>query len=454
MCVGILVLFRQVYGYSRILGAVVATGILLRAVAGAALFWVSYLDLPFLSHLHDGDGFWQLAPDARSYFDVAATAVDRGLSSISSTSASPAYTRVLAVWMLLVGVSPASAVLMNLLLYVLVCSGIAAVASRQRVPLHWATVPIVAFTFSPALLVFGTQSLKDTMFVFLILVCGLGWLMFWPPGATHTALWRRGPALGAILVILPATYLMAGIRAYFGLFVCVSSAAMFVVAAWQFRRTNLRRHALGWIAILAALWLCFRVGAGPYYEAYAPGRLWRSTVASAQSPVTNAVTALADPAREGFVQSGGATNTASASDGKLEAFGRGVAVMFVPISLLKSLSVVDFEGGRGMLLLTDADTIFLDILLVLGLISLINGAGLKRNLAPACFLVTLAVVTTALMAYVVTNYGTLFRLRLMMAAPVWLLPVVTTRIRADAAPRHTESPDPGGMPAEKLRVGT
>jgi hypothetical protein len=40
----------------------------------------------------------------------------------------------------------------------------------------------------------------------------------------------------------------------------------------------------------------------------------------------------------------------------------------------------------------------------------------------AVFVFVFAAVTLVTMAYVVTNFGTLFRLRLLVAAPLWLLP--------------------------------
>ena len=137
---------------------------------------------------------------------------------------------------------------------------------------------------------------------------------------------------------------------------------------------------------------------------------------------------IADNARDGFVQTGGATNIVTASDGRVRAFVRGLAVMFVPISLLKLMGVVDFDGGRGLLLLTDVDTLFIDALILLSLAALVvHRATLSRNLGPVTFLLVLSGISTVLMAYVVTNYGTLFRLRLMVTVPLWLLPVVIAR---------------------------
>ena len=444
---GIVALYRQIYAKSVSLGTVVAVGILIRAVLGAGLFWISYLDLPLLNGLHDGDGFWELAPDARGYFTTAERAVEGGLATIPSASPAPTYTRSLAAWMLLVGVSPASAILLNLLSYVLLCRAIVGLGSIYHIGWAQVAIPVVAFTFSPALLIFGTQSLKDSLFVFLVGAVSMGWLIAWEGGATATGQ-GRGRSMGlGFAVVAAATYLIAGIRPYFSLLICISAAVMFVaVAGHRLRREpTAGRYAVWSIAALAVLWICFMVGAGPHYATYSPAspaRYWPSTSAAAPSAPAVAPAALLDRSREAFVQAGGATNIAPATDGRLTAELRGLAVLFVPISILKSLSAVNFPGGRGLLLVTDLDTIFVDLTLCFSLVSVFSRrVELGRNFAPACFLLFLAAITTLLMAYVVTNYGTLFRLRLMLTVPIWMLPVVVPGAAISSLPAATRRND-------------
>ena len=92
----------------------VQVGVLLRLWGGLALFVISYLKLPVLRSLYLGDGFWQdLAPDARSYFWGATIAAEEGFHTVAAWSPSPAFVKVLALWMRMVGTSPASAVLLN-----------------------------------------------------------------------------------------------------------------------------------------------------------------------------------------------------------------------------------------------------------------------------------------------------------------------------------------------------
>ncbi len=102
----------------------------------------------------------------------------------------------------------------------------------------------------------------------------------------------------------------------------------------------------------------------------------------------------------------------------------GLAIVFVPISVLKSLSVVDFPGGRGFLPIADLDTVFQDvaILCLLGLVWTRRHA-IGTRLPFVAFCVMLAGTTAVLLGYVVTNYGTLFRMRPMMAIPLCVLVV-------------------------------
>jgi hypothetical protein len=115
--------------------------------------------------------------------------------------------------------------------------------------------------------------------------------------------------------------------------------------------------------------------------------------------------------------------------------------LFVPISVLKSASFVDFQGGRNLLLVTDVDTVFFDLLIGIGLISVVSSwKRVLRDPATVCFLLCFVGATTLLMAYVVTNYGTLFRLRLIIAAPIWILPMSVSMAGARTPSRAPSAP--------------
>jgi hypothetical protein len=92
--------------------------------------------------------------------------------------------------------------------------------------------------------------------------------------------------------------------------------------------------------------------------------------------------------------------------------------------VLRATGLVSCPGGGRMLLLTDVDTVFLDLSIAACLYFVWRERTRIRDRWPLVALVAaLGVVSALLVGYVVTNYGTLFRLRLMAAVPLWLLPV-------------------------------
>ena len=85
----------------------------------------------------------------------------------------------------------------------------------------------------------------------------------------------------------------------------------------------------------------------------------------------------------------------------------------MPVSVLKALSIVDFAVDAA-LVVTDVDTLFMDATLVV--LDDARAPPVTRGLLPA-FCDDLAAAAGLLMAHIVTNFGTLFRLRLMAVAP-------------------------------------
>src|SRR5262249_3277705 len=117
--------------------------------------------------------------------------------------------------------------------------------------------------------------------------------------------------------------------------------------------------------------------------------------------------------RHGFVRTGGATNVRAADEAqdqstKAEAANAavGASVIQGPISVLKAVGFVAFAGGRGLLAVTDLDTLFIDLTIVALGLMLWRRADADRS--SLCFAIVLALTAGVLMGYVVTNYGTLF----------------------------------------------
>lgn len=101
---------------------------------------------------------------------------------------------------------------------------------------------------------------------------------------------------------------------------------------------------------------------------------------------------------------------------------RGLAVIFVPISLLRAVMDIRFEGGRGLLSIVDFDTVVMD--LVSGFVVVLlwrRRRAIGDRLPLVLFGFTLSLVTALLLGYVVTNLGSLWRLRSLIAVPLWIL---------------------------------
>jgi hypothetical protein len=229
----------------------------------------------------------------------------------------------------------------------------------------------------------------------------------------------------------------------------LSIAAVFAVAALWLWRQPVRAAVQGLMfaaAAVALLWISFAYGAGAYYPYYAAKVEAVLHIAPGVQPV-----AAIDAAREGFVRSGGGTNIvrreAHEGSGTLALLTNravnlavGFAAALIPVTVLKWLSIVDVSGGRGLLIVTDVDTLFVDLTCALVIwFVLRERARLRPGHIYLIYGGMIAAVTTVLMAYVVTNLGTLFRIRLIPATLVWMLPIAAAarqpaeRISVDAA---------------------
>jgi hypothetical protein len=437
----LVVAVRGVTKQSAAAGAIVAGGLLARAVVGVGLFWISYLNLPLFRSLQFGEGFWSLMGDARGYYRYASVAVSEGLNTIPLGASSPFYTKTLAVWMRLVGISPAAGLLLNVCFYVAVC----AVLTRLYKPSGGIErdkpllVALASISFSPVVLIHSTQTLKEDFFLALVVaVClGASALVRALVYARQTDRLRRVAV--PLVVLTAASYAIGGIRGYYAVMVWGALALVLTAFASTLRGRRLAFALAVGSVTLALMWFAYWAGAGPYYRP-SPAELARLTAwipsTSERKPVTpptdalsTAITAL-DNARVGFALSGGATNMTATSgnappssrSARLKLIELGLGVVFVPVSILKELSIVEFAGGRGFLPLADADTVIMDISVMAMLWLLYRRRHCVGNRLPMiAFALTLAIATAVVFGYVVTNFGTLFRMRYLVAAPVWVL---------------------------------
>lgn len=427
-----------------------AAGLLARVAAGLG-FALTWLGTAPAEVRLGPDARW--FPDASMYYEDATDAATYGLTRVGDFQASPVFVRSLALWMRATGQSHGTAHLLNILVFAAIAVGVCSVLTRRGDDLgRRATALVVGvFALSPNLIILASQPLKDTLFfgALAAMVLALWWLLPDEPGRPLRL--RAVP----LAVVLLGVYLMSGMRTYFGLMVLGLLGAVLGVRAlilWRAGRRVPWRFVRASAVLLATVWLGCRVGGGPYYE---------SLVEPVTAPFTDAVDEgvsrvlgvmgitrerprrpassetgflfVVERSRRGFEGSGGGTNMAppeldrsrrSGLFSHLWGAGLGVAAVFVPVSLLRASGLVSFPGGGGMLLLTDLDTVFIDLAILACAVlvwrfrrDLLAGWGLTT------FLVVLGIVSALLVGYVVTNYGTLFRLRLLAVVPFWLLPL-------------------------------
>jgi hypothetical protein len=433
--------YRSARRRSALLAGIFGAGLMARLIIGFGLFAISMFDLPVLKGLHSGGGFWTLAIDARWYFEHAATAARLGLQTIPDAAPSPAYLRVSAVWLDLAGVSPASTVLFNLLCY----AGVALVIVATCRSYVGATLALLSITGDPALVMIGTQSLKDP-FCILLIALALAGMRVWCDGLEQGAWHQRRRSIAGLLLTALAVFELTGVRAYAGWFLPFAAVAAGTAAVTG--STGRRwKVATAYCVLVMAICGAFVQGAGAYYPYYES--LVLRTLHDPTAPMVDL-----DQARAAFDAARGGTSFTSDSPSEASAFELrthanvspsmktrgarfllGCLVMFMPISILQALSVVTFTGGRGMLFLTDIDTVFIDLTLA-GSVVILARTRIGRSSLPLLICgIVFAVLITVGLAYTVTNFGTLFRLRLMAIAPLWVLPALVS-----GASRSTPKP--------------
>lgn len=468
---------RFVYRRSRLLGAILIAGTAVHAIVPALFFSISWFNLPVLQQLHTGDGFWVLAPDARGYYKIASTAAEHGFSTIPHGTASPSFVQAISVWMDLVGVSPGSPLFFNLIVLVLTCGLIVRIGMSGDAPaspgaLAW---PLFALSFSPTLLLCSTQVLKDVLFACLTVVAVLSARALLTRLAASDRRPSRAAIVGGIIGLCLGVYVISGIRAYYGVFIWLSMGATLGLFVFRQRRAQLLPYMSVAASTMVALWIAFMTGAGPYYPYYhevamggvnsVTGGLVSkvtallpapTTTSTASRPVTPMVNpgAAVDSLREGFVLSAGNTNlirrpatpaakpATPGTAGKPEegpslfekvmervrGIGLGLMAMFVPTTLLQALSIIDIQGGRGFLYVTDVDTLFINFSIIgIGWLMIRERRQLRHRQVYLFFCLTIFLLSTLLLAYVVTNLGTLFRLRLIAMVPFWMAPLAIAR---------------------------
>jgi hypothetical protein len=107
-------------------------------------------------------------------------------------------------------------------------------------------------------------------------------------------------------------------------------------------------------------------------------------------------------------------------------FGRllagGVAVV-LPARVARSLGLLEMGGGRGFWWFTDIDSLVFDIIFIIAVVFVVRRLRWGTIANPIFWFVIVLGAVAVPIAYTITNYGTLFRLRAMLYVVLALIPV-------------------------------
>ncbi len=102
----------------------------------------------------------------------------------------------------------------------------------------------------------------------------------------------------------------------------------------------------------------------------------------------------------------------------------GAVAMTLPRTIAQGLGILDVRGGRGLWFFVEVDTIVFDVVGIYSIVSIIGAIRRRELRAPVFWLILMVtVVVGGLLAYTVSNFGTLFRHREMVLLGLLLLPL-------------------------------
>jgi hypothetical protein len=481
---------RFVWRRSRLAGLMLAAGLAIRVCGGAFFLAVSYFEWPLLTSLQMGNGFWTLAPDAQEYYRMGSLVADHW--QLTTTRG---YVGPLGYWMRAVGVNPASPVLFAIVMYTLGVVTLVMAFGRNRTraadqALH---LSVAAISFTPMLVYSAVFGLKDVFFTTLVVIMAVAYLTLLVGTAwTRTT---RTTTLAVAAVGIPAVFLIAGTRAYFAILLFAAIGVTY--AACVLAGVPSRRRAVAQAAVvLPALALTIVLGAEGGYplflrnlivgavgipnvvvvhpapiatgleeldrrrdaiDKYGGNSMLSRRGRKTRSDSFPAAKADADSFPAAKAGADGLPAAATGSDGvpaetetagRLKGIAVGLGAVFLPSPVIGKLAGVDLQISTVARLIADADTVMFDVMaaLILWLV-IVNRR--ETSLPPLVFGLVLAVLVAVPLAYVMTNFGTLIRLRLLVAAPLWTLmlalaPGFAAR-RSASVPAPSQSP--AGIPA-------
>jgi hypothetical protein len=429
----------------RAFATIVGIGAAVRAVVGIALFAISFFRLPIATSLQLGGGFWFYAPDAVGYFEFAERAASQGWSAIASLGSglpSVVYIQVLAAMMYFVGPTPSAALLLNLLSYLGTCAIVVAWSRRIGAERRTTAFILIAVSAFPSWILWSAQPLKDTFFLFLMVAYPFV-ASRWTDAPIGRTSRDAATVIGMLALLL---YLATGIRWYVGLLMAGGTVLAWGVDAA--RRPAPRAAQLTPIAVFVLVAaIVIPVSAGSAMPGF--GRLlFRPNSASdvlaaplraaeylddkrVDSLATVADTTIRRPAADALAGTSGREEGPArrrdieSGERSLSLFERifpRAVAMFLPRFIGTAFGWIEIGGGRGLWTMAEADTVFLDAILVAVAYLLLRRRPFSAGWSPMLLYVGATTVVLALaVCYQTANFGTQFRLRSMVAVGFLLL---------------------------------
>jgi hypothetical protein len=133
------------------------------------------------------------------------------------------------------------------------------------------------------------------------------------------------------------------------------------------------------------------------------------------------------------------------SGGRLEGIAVGLGAVLLPSPILGKVAGIDLHISTTARLIADADTLMFDLMGAM-ILWLVVANRRETGSLPLVFGLVLALLVVVPLAYVMTNFGTLIRLRLLVAAPLWLLTLAL-------APGFAARPSPSVPAPHQSRAG-
>lgn len=402
----------------------------LRSAVALALFTVSANELPLLRSVQSGEGFWRFAPDAPGYHVHGMAALREGVCTgwILAGSAIDLFGGMVALLYWLFVPHPLVLVVFNV--WAATGTALLAFAIARRVSgRDGAGIAAAALVgFWPSTLVWSSQLLREPSLLLVL------FLLLWLLGRIGSLTPGRLVRPGVVMVGVAATvFVLAKSRPYAG---WIMLGSVLAIAVWDFVRGRGRAvivcggiaMAFGvWAGISRPLWLPmvglpFRpMGAASGFACGAPMQEKALVAAPSWLPRVS-IRALAET-RRGFALAGGTTVAEAGTDISTP----GDLVRRLPATVAAALFAPYpwrwFAGSTTGAFRTLAG---LEVVLLTTLLPVLIAGGVRAARTGdfgAELTLTYGLVIWLMVALVVVNEGTLFRLRLQGALPVLVVAI-------------------------------